>query len=78
MGFLQVALIVAVTAFLVQVIPTYFKKTLPKVGDGYAAPGWEKVAKAFRFVTSPALSLTIKIKKTMSIVWYIQKRVPEE
>ena len=49
MGFLKNAFWVAVVSIALVNIPTFLKTEPPKyLGDGYAAPGWERVIDAFK------------------------------
>ena len=48
MGFKRTALIVVLTAVALQVLPSYFTPSLPKISDGFTAPGWEKLEQVFK------------------------------
>ena len=50
MGFLQISLIVGLTAAAVLYLPTWFEGSQPLVLGGHSAPGWEGVQKVFRQV----------------------------
>ena len=49
MGFWKNALLVLLTAIIVAYEPRLFRNNLPIKGQGFAAPGWKKVADVFRY-----------------------------
>ncbi len=50
MSFIRSAGLVLLTAIIVMYVPTMMKRRLAAKAQGYAAPGWRKVADVFRCV----------------------------
>ena len=76
MDLICAGLIAVITAFLVVVLPKYFKKPLPVIWSGYTAPGWEKVRQVYKWVRqypqniqSPDTTVSTQTLKEMKNPW---------
>ena len=69
MGLLNYSVVIAVTAVLVGWLPKLLEKRLPPNGEGFAAPGWRRVADVFRLgdkLINESVSLWVN-----AVSWYL-------